>query len=189
MFKFKKSYLFIGAVLICWIGVLSGAVGVVKADTTAYSIKPDLIISDIKVEKRDNDSWKYIYITVKNNGKDALSFNQIMGITIKDLDTGRTYGSGLTDKIIAGYSKDVSSADPIAEKSSGIYNLEATVDTNNTYDESNENNNTFTKTITTTIKPDLIISDIKVEKRDNDSWKYIYITVKNNGGDALSFNQ
>ncbi|MBU0646843.1 MAG: hypothetical protein ABIJ83_04245, partial [Patescibacteria group bacterium] len=152
---------------------------------TVVPVKPDLIISDIKIEKREGDSWKYIYVTVKNNGGDALPFNQIMGITIKDLDTGKIYGSGLTDRIIVGYNKDVSSADPIVEKSSGIYNLEATVDTKiekssgtytDAYNESNENNNTFTKTITisNSNKPDLKIDGVSVMPiRDNPNAKDI----------------
>lgn len=125
---------------------------------TIGSIKPDLIISDIKIEQRSGDVGKYIYVTMENIGGDAIPANRIIGVDIKDLDTGDTYSSGKTGNIISGFKEELSSAYTIKEKSSGIYRLEAKVDTTNAYTESNENNNTFAKTII--IKPDLIVKEI-----------------------------
>jgi len=157
--------------------------------------KPDLIVTDINIEKRPGDAANYIYVNVKNIGGNALPANQPVRITIKDKNNGKIYESGLTDNIVAGYSKEVSSAKPIPEKATRKYNLEATVDANNVYAESNETNNSLLKTITIVKdvpKPDLTVTDVTytikkvvIAKKNYQSITF-NITYKNSGNIAIT---
>lgn len=111
------------------------------------STQPDFIISDIKIEQRVGDTAKYVYVTVKNIGATAVPANVIFNARIEDLDSGWVDAAADTTDFVAGYTKDLSSAHPLQLNNSGTYRIKVTADSLGFFTESNETNNSLTKTI------------------------------------------
>jgi len=108
--------------------------------------KPDFIVTDIQIKQASGDTEPYVYTTIKNIGNRPVP-NQILSVKVVDLDTGDDYSGGVTDDFVQGYTKEVSSGDPVVAKDSGIYRLEAVVDDKELFEELNEANNTLTKEV------------------------------------------
>lgn len=113
--------------------------------TTTPTSTPDFIVSDITIAK-DPNGTPYIYTTVKNIGGAGLT-NQILSISIEDITNGKSYGAGYTGEYPAGFTKTIIANVPLALSVNNRYQITAKVDSVNLFSESNENNNTLTKTV------------------------------------------
>ncbi len=109
---------------------------------------PDFIVTDLKIDQRTGDTGKYIYITLRNIGATDPVNGHILSVKVEDLDTGDVYYAGVTEPYPSGWTKEIPTGTMIIPKTSGIYRLKATADNVQIIQEANENNNTFTKTVT-----------------------------------------
>ncbi|MFH0853874.1 MAG: fibronectin type III domain-containing protein, partial [bacterium] len=181
-------------------------------DKPATTDKPDLVITDVKINTVDtvvegkNKTIISPIITYKNIGASDISASFYVSMespTTKDYAAGfkgGRYIDAAKSPIKPNIEYTTSVADYLLTYGDSLnttftFYIDRYIPfgsaEDNVIDESNENNNTLTKTITISdevVHPDFIISDLKIEQRSGDVGKYIYVTVENIGEKALPVN-
>jgi len=135
------------------------------------SEKPNFIIDNIEIVASTTDSNDYFSVTYKNIGGDVPQDS--LRIEIEDSLTKTTYYQYIADQdFTAGYQGTMLMTTKVAPSYSGEHILKAQIDTLNNFDESNEDDNQYTKTIMIS-KPDLVIDSISMH---NDNVARIYFS-------------
>lgn len=130
---------------------------------------PDLVVTDIAWSPGSPETGNEVAFSavVKNQGTGATPAGTVHGVLFTMNGTSVSWSDNYTSSIAPGASVTLTATGGPNAKATwtataGTYTVRAIVDDINRIPESNENNNTFDKSITVNVpnKPDLIITDI-----------------------------
>jgi subtilase family serine protease len=166
-------------------GATGGQVAEFEVYGTASSGTPDLVVTDISWNPASPATGNAVTFsaTIKNQGTGATPAGVINGVSFSVDGTQVSWSDNNTSSIAAGASITVTanggSSGSTWAATSGSHTIMAWVDDVNRIAESNENNNQYSKTLTTggtTSQPDLTVTDIT------------YSPVSPAVGDAVTFS-
>ncbi|MFH1564707.1 MAG: fibronectin type III domain-containing protein [bacterium] len=113
------------------------------------STKPDLIITDLKIDRMaswDPETLKYIWVSFKNLGG-GIDGRKTIKTKVTDSENNEIYYMSVETNLTGNDANTLSVSTPVKNLYS-THKLKAEIDIDNVINESNENNNTFVKTIT-----------------------------------------
>ncbi|MFA4873491.1 MAG: CARDB domain-containing protein, partial [Patescibacteria group bacterium] len=116
---------------------------------TATTAKPDFIVQNIRIANDSRDDKYYVYVKFRNIG--GIAEAKTLTIETTDTASGQKYYShnGAGEVLATGEARELPSYESLKTNASGIYNLTSKVDFNDAFAESDETNNTLTKTVKT----------------------------------------
>ncbi len=136
---------------------------VAESADKSFELSPDMsdfVVRGIAVVKNVTDGYYYAAVDIENIGGTAGA--KSLDVEVIDLDTNHTYRQSLSGgQFERGFKYRMEMSSSLFPKDSGQYRLQAIVDPFQVFVESNENNNSLTKTIELEFE-ELTFSSIKV---------------------------